>query len=1004
MFQIKNCLDQLFTIQNQFSYFDTSTQVANFSYLSPTNQLFISLNITKHYDQFIGSRYVQVTASYQGEFQRNTTFMTNFIPPNYRVKQVDQPDHDFKNCSQKIYPLFWGESYNLKIWQSSLDQYGNILMAGSSNTLPFSDINIGNKQLYQGFVALFDQRGQPFWIYQARQISTATTNQTCLSVSQFETFVYALCTLKENDYVNKRSRVLVLLKFNHQNGILKYARNLPNNTDQQGDFVYGLQNGMALGLFRYVNQTTKLINQAALVYDDSIDTTSWYKLYNTSFQDSTFLEPTPRTYLVNRETGFFYIFESVPNKFFQTYKNNLINGQIELITRCTQVQNVAMGFFYAAFLGDYQIVQGSIDMLSNLNRAVLQIIQQSDLSLVKQLKLSFGKMFKLSSIAITVTDENIFVVFSFKSIVIAKFDKDLQLIKYVYFEKTFTSASILNIKFYGDELLYFFNTQTIPSNSSGKSIDLNSTDINWKIEADYSITTPNLMISNFSPGLNGNVTLGFMQFSTNLNWTSQSFSSNLVKRNDNGLSMIRFRQFDGTYHSPSPIQQSAIETEYSYEFKRNSGIPITLKVICSINNNENFYFTQLSYNSTLNKISVNTNMFATPVAVHVKEDENILIGGYIYTSVGQAANQATIYRFSQSSRLEWQSYISNAYYLSEIQSLVMQNDSIYATFVNNISLSAQQQALVKLTYSEVFQLLYDNQLSLNISFNHFLQDQSSTNADALNTPGTICFDLDGNFVYYTGFLKNKSSTLNPSPLSGFISKFSKNLITGVGMQSQIQLLKMTTDVIGIIDKLWFLSSTLIGMKILNTQVYFPSPSINSGNAPGSFKYLVSDTANVPCSEVNFPEFMMKQGQIGKYEIDALQVKHCQGTWIVTVLSTNDKNNVLPLPIYVWPASFEEVPKSESNDTCQGVLFPKVIGASLNDFTHYNSDMDLDNGNFLVCGASLASWYVIKDYPGQQYGVISLFGITGKAYWSYGKIKTNNLFILSQLHPFKIMNI
>ncbi|CDW79495.1 UNKNOWN [Stylonychia lemnae] len=1335
----ESCIGTEFQIQDKFSYFN-STSDTNFKFDLTIAKINVTINQTADYEKYVGSRYIGVYPKlFGGEDPKNgggdiaKHLLTNFIPKSEYVKDVTAPDHNFKNCSQKIYPLFWGESYQVQIQQSTLDDYGNILMAGSSDKLPFSKIADGIPSLLQGFVALFDQRAQPLWIYTASQIYQAAQ--------------------------------MALLKFKHSNGMLIYSTNLPNNTDQQGDFVQGLVGNKVLVLFRYYIYGTKQIGQAALVYDDIIESPQWYKLYNTQYQESTFLDPTPRTYLVNQVTGYYYVFESVPNLFIQTYKISIATGLIEALSRCTQVNQVALGFFYATFFNMDKIIQGAIDMTIGSNIAIIQIINQNDMTVIVQVKLSFGTGFILGNIAIEVMNNNqdIYIVFSDKQIVVAKLDTNLQSQKYKIYRDIYFNAKIHNLKSYNNELLYFFSTQTVQAKYSstimrsdgelnfeefqtfsGENLDIESTDQMWKIQLDSIINTPNTLITEFSPGINGNLETQLMQKSTNLNWTTQSHSPNKVKRNDNGLSVMRQKLFNGKYHSPGPIINKNLETDFTYEFVRQTGIqeiqlnqlkdksicfdrPIMIILICSINRNETLFYPYVKFNNVTSKISINTTMInnvnfypgtyyvkvryidayqvearifletiiqirivnsanislsqsnltqctTNPFAFSynfnqiyplslflIKEDENLLLGGFQKILGGSNYSEGFVMRLSQTSRLEWFIVILSQIQ-SQVNSVLVQNNQVYCQFRTDNQFFDSQEAIVKLTYGEgkiiwarkiqmdmpifesklafadnyeiagdpfhlsrfavlskyrldlsqryiiAFSMLEDDGDSLTNPFNIFIKDQSAQ-SDANNQAGSIIFDLDQNCSYFTGFIRNKSNNTGNGSYDGIIVKadsvtgqiiwaksfwhsaaqykissnnphiiqsvFDKTLIIVAPIKKDSQIIKLSSDG-QLIQKVRIITNTqqirrtmivqnpsnqniilvsqtdaLFGRQLIfldkdlksidggrilsspptnnsltikfvvQTSTYFiiattdsmhssmvlQEPVVNKfsfnwhesskyqcagftvnmdsnigliqdsdtnfidiqadtsiqidntityqvdflrsvqihpyQNAsrmpvsfgystttqgqliPASYKYACQDSANVPPSEIDLPEFSMKQGSTGMYQIDALQVKQCQGysskiktiynelksttidspylsmknniitidgtkatlqpsfrLWYILVESSNNKSATVQIPIYVWPSSFQEVPRNESTSSCTGILFPKAIAASDGDFEHLNSDMDDTNGNFLICGTNRNYQYQQKDYASGRGGVIALFGITGKAYWAY----------------------
>ena len=80
------------------------------------------------------------------------------------------------NCIyDKIYPFFIGydstPSNDMNVTFANMDAYGNLMYAGWSKMKPYST-STGQ----QGYIALIDQKGSPYWIYMVKDNTLASNS------------------------------------------------------------------------------------------------------------------------------------------------------------------------------------------------------------------------------------------------------------------------------------------------------------------------------------------------------------------------------------------------------------------------------------------------------------------------------------------------------------------------------------------------------------------------------------------------------------------------------------------------------------------------------------------------------------------------------------------------------------------------------------------------------------------------------------------------------------
>jgi hypothetical protein len=164
---------------------------------------------------------------------------------------------------------------------TNMDGYGNIMLAGWGSKVPYGF----NNAFKIGYLALIDQYGLPYWVYQARDnINSGDTVCTYIShVTIGSTdFVYGLCNLPRWDlnYVNANYlNSPVIIKLLLSSGNLQYMAHLPvdgaNNMLQNGLFATAETSGAntiayAIYRYRYSNgATTQVQNFAAVSFNEA---------------------------------------------------------------------------------------------------------------------------------------------------------------------------------------------------------------------------------------------------------------------------------------------------------------------------------------------------------------------------------------------------------------------------------------------------------------------------------------------------------------------------------------------------------------------------------------------------------------------------------------------------------------------------------------------------------------------------------------------------------------
>ncbi|CDW83967.1 cadg multi-domain protein [Stylonychia lemnae] len=299
---VTSCLGKQFTItgvQNQDGTTITGTQI---TYTQSTKVIKINLAITD-YVNYVGTLHFRVVATYK-DVTVYPQLRITVLPLITYVRDPTNPNHDTSTCAEKIYPFFYGHTFNSHLLDFKIDNYGNFLIAGSGVSPPFGS----SGTIENGFLSLMDQRGNPYWIYSLDTQVDATSAQYCQQISQQSTFVFGLCQSKVNMYINV-GLIGLLIKLNHKNGQLLYSKMLPNDQYQPQNqlplYLQSINTDRLLIIQRYQSSAGAYKSFSAFLLNETSQLPIWYNYYPT---DTTFYE---MSFLVDQTNGFFYQFKHV---------------------------------------------------------------------------------------------------------------------------------------------------------------------------------------------------------------------------------------------------------------------------------------------------------------------------------------------------------------------------------------------------------------------------------------------------------------------------------------------------------------------------------------------------------------------------------------------------------------------------------------------------------------------------------------------------------------------
>ncbi len=182
----------------------------------------------------MGSRSFRIKARLGNTFDKNIYFRYNIYMNSASVRAPSAVNHTVQSYCQsdKIYPFFIGHaSYDMNVTYASMDPYGNLLYAGWSRMAPYG----WNNNTQQGYIAMMDQKGKPYWIYMIKD-NTNTLSNICTFIKYQQTtidsvdYVFAMCNVLRFDLADASTNYKespMILKMKHDTGQVIFMRHLP---------------------------------------------------------------------------------------------------------------------------------------------------------------------------------------------------------------------------------------------------------------------------------------------------------------------------------------------------------------------------------------------------------------------------------------------------------------------------------------------------------------------------------------------------------------------------------------------------------------------------------------------------------------------------------------------------------------------------------------------------------------------------------------------------------
>ena len=126
-----------------------------------------------------------------------------FTPLSSLVKNPFLPNHDITSCEESIYPFMYGFDSSVQINWFELDNYGNLIRAGSGLKVPY-----GTGDSYpKGYIALTDQRGTNFWIVQINLLYDTSRASSCHYATYSDSSIYSACLISSENFISTLSFV-----------------------------------------------------------------------------------------------------------------------------------------------------------------------------------------------------------------------------------------------------------------------------------------------------------------------------------------------------------------------------------------------------------------------------------------------------------------------------------------------------------------------------------------------------------------------------------------------------------------------------------------------------------------------------------------------------------------------------------------------------------------------------------------------------------------------------
>eukprot|EP00347_Sterkiella_histriomuscorum_P011981 403370353 len=349
------------------------------------------------------------------------------IPKTSAYRDPTSPNHDSSSCNDVIYPFYWGSlDYGVTATDFKLDQWGNHMMTGSGQFVPFSITSM----FTYGFIYLGDQRGNPYWNLVFNNQFSSSSSSSCIGIYQISSFVYAACSMYSEEFL---AQVPVIIKVLHANGQLMYAKRLPVDrySPSQNRMFHMTVQGSDVIAFQYYQSLrgTTIKNIAVTRFTEQTNNIVYFKFLNNNGGSST------SHIFSDLSTGSFYQFRHNGSAGETIFQGKLSDGSIIRSSIITDANSQSLDTQYAMYKTDLMLVpvltyailtSGTVTTAPQLS---LYVMSRVDLSMTKRLKFVFTTQYQFQSCsANTDSSDNIYMTAAMTQVYFVKLDSSYNIV------------------------------------------------------------------------------------------------------------------------------------------------------------------------------------------------------------------------------------------------------------------------------------------------------------------------------------------------------------------------------------------------------------------------------------------------------------------------------------------------------------------------------------------------------------------------------------------------
>eukprot|EP00347_Sterkiella_histriomuscorum_P020863 403336175 len=383
----------------------------------------------------IGTFTLKVTAQYGTLLIEKYIRVTLYLPQAIADADATQNQDILSTCNLPIYPLYYGGTRQVYTKFLGFDQTDYIMMAGSSNQIPFSD----EKSLVpNGFFALMDNYGRHLWAYRVdNQVSKSNQKaySICDHMADSSSYYVVICQTQSQNYPEQQL-VPSFTRLQKNSGKIDYVKE-----------IYFNNNGISYqeALFSYIDSDQTLY--IALRYGTSFAIVSLdlitYK--NNFIKNYPGLNNYATMYQFVVDLSYLYVFRGYSGTTFAIHQFTLATGEISSLINLkkgnsdgTQLSHITTDYIYSPLL-----TRGTQDIIY-----LYQIDKATNL-LVLGTKITLSSLLDISSVSVIVEDsldEDIYIVASGSNTIILKLTSAFVISENYYIVDYSGSLNVLNIK------------------------------------------------------------------------------------------------------------------------------------------------------------------------------------------------------------------------------------------------------------------------------------------------------------------------------------------------------------------------------------------------------------------------------------------------------------------------------------------------------------------------------------------------------------------------------